>query len=249
MDRLKGKVAIITGGGTGIGRATAELFSQEGAKLMLVGRRDVPLQELCGKLGGHYYPCNISKSDEANGAVQATLDIYERIDILVNNAGVLIDNNHLTDLDENILAETLDINVKGMLLMSKYSLREMVLQERGSIVNVASILGVLGAEKMSAYTASKGAIISATRAMAAEYAKYGIRVNCVSPSVIETQMIRELFDREPDLEQKLLSLHPMGRVGTPKDVAEAILYLASDESKFVSGQNLVLDGGRSIYGG
>jgi NAD(P)-dependent dehydrogenase (short-subunit alcohol dehydrogenase family) len=124
----------------------------------------------------------------------------------------------------------------------------MVRQKSGSIVNVSSILGIVGSENIIAYSASKGAIISATRAMAIEYAKQGIRVNCVSPSVTETKMIRELFERESELEEKLLALHPIDHVGTPEDVAQAILYLASDEARFVTGHNLILDGGRSIYG-
>ncbi len=245
MERLKDKVAIITGGGTGIGKATAELFAAEGAKLLLVGRREQPLKET----GHSYCTADIAISEQASAAVETAVDMYGRLDILVNNAGILLPEKPLTDLDEATLDETLRVNVKGTLLMSKYALRKMFVQRSGSIVNVASILGLLGAENEIAYTASKGAIISATRAMATEYAKYGIRVNSVSPSVTETRMIRELFGREPELEEKLLALHPMGNVGTPTDVAYAILYLASNESKFVTGQNLVLDGGRSTYGG
>jgi NAD(P)-dependent dehydrogenase (short-subunit alcohol dehydrogenase family) len=245
LDRLRDKVAIITGGGTGIGKATAALFAAEGAKLLLVGRREEPLKEA----GYSYCTADIAIAAQASAAVETAVDMYGRLDILVNNAGILLPEKQLTDLDEAVLDETLRVNVKGTLLMSKYALRHMIQQKNGSIVNVSSILGVLGGENIIAYSASKGAIISSTREMAAEYAKHGIRVNCVSPSVTDTQMIRELFDREPELEEKLITMHPSGIVGTPEDVAHAILYLASDEARFVNGHNLIIDGGRSIYGG
>jgi NAD(P)-dependent dehydrogenase (short-subunit alcohol dehydrogenase family) len=242
MKRLKDKVAIITGGGTGIGRATAELFSSEGANLLLVGRKEEPLKELGFVLGCGYCTGDVSKPEQASAAVSTAVDKYGRLDILVNSAGVFLAENPVVDLDEDVLDETLQVNVKGTLLMSKYALRQMVQQESGNIVNVASILGVLGAKNRIAYTASKGAIISATRAMAAEYADHGIRVNSVSPSVTETEMVRELFDREPELEQRLLASHPLGCFAKPSDVASSILYLASDESRVVTGSNLVLDG-------
>lgn len=168
---------------------------------------------------------------------------------LVNNAGVLLDNNKLMDMEESVLDETLNINVKGTLLMSKYVLRQMVKQGSGSIVNVASMLGVLGGENTIAYTASKGAILACTRAMSTEYTSQGIRVNAISPSVTCTGMEEKLFEKIPELEEKLRSLHPAGKFGTVQDVSQAIIYLASDESAFTTGQNLVLDGGRSVCGG
>jgi len=246
MPRLQDKITFITGGGTGIGRATAELFYEEGANLFLVGRREDLLREVSELTHASYVDCDISEEDQIISAVERAIGQYGRIDILVNNAGVLLDGGPLEELDLKVLYDTFSVNVAGTLMVSKYALREM--NRGGSVVNVSSIFWVVGANNMVAYTASKGAIISATRAMAIEYASKGIRVNCISPSVTETEMIRGLFDKNPQLEEVLVSSHPLGYVASPKDVAQSILYLASDESRFVTGQNLVLDGGRSIKG-
>jgi len=248
MQRLQNKVAIITGGGTGIGRATAELFAEEGARLYLIGRREEPLRDTSRAvgMGGHFYAGDISNEDDVRQACTACIEEYGRIDILVNNAGVHLNEGFLIDLEQDVIDETLAINVRGTLLMSKYVLQHMKRKEAGSIVNVASILGVIGAENNTAYTASKGAIIGATMSMAIECAKYGVRVNCVSPSATETDMLREIFDANDGLETQLVSAHPLGRLAQPRDVAQALLYLASEESSMMTGQNLVLDGGRSV---
>lgn len=247
MGRLDDKLAIVTGGSSGIGNATADLFAEEGARVVIIGRRP---RHILKDSPHDYISLDVGDEDQVEQAMKECTIRNGRPDILVNNAGILLNESPLIELDSKVLNETLDTNVKGALYMSKYCLPSMIEQRYGVIVNVASIIGgVLGAENKIAYSTSKGAVVAMTKSMASEYAKYGIRANCVSPSVTETSMVEELFKREPELEDKLRAMHPMGKVGTPNDVAQAILYLASDESKFVNGHNLVLDGGRSIYGG
>jgi NAD(P)-dependent dehydrogenase (short-subunit alcohol dehydrogenase family) len=247
MSILTDKVAIITGGGTGIGKATAELFTNEGARLILLGRRKAPLEKASQETGAEYYQCDITNEKQVRNAVEEVVYFHGGIDILVNNAGIHTIEGPLTELEEKVIDEILGTNVKGTLLMSKHVLRKMKQQGYGSIINVASILGVIGSENVSAYTASKGAVIALTRAMAIEYAKYRIRVNCVSPSLVETDMMKEVLEGCPEFKERLLKAHPNERFVTPREVAQAILYLASDVSSFVNGQNLVIDAGRSIY--
>jgi NAD(P)-dependent dehydrogenase (short-subunit alcohol dehydrogenase family) len=247
VKRLSDKIALISGGGTGIGKAISELFFYEGAKLFILGRKEESLREVCKKKEADYSCCDISKAEQVKDSVNNALKKYGKIDILVNNAGIHLIEGPLISSDENIIDKILNTNVKGTLLLSKYVLRAMVQNEKGSIINISSILGIIGAENTCAYTASKGAIISATRSIAMEYANKGVRVNSISPSLTETEMMKKLFMDNPDLEQRLLSAHPMRKFISPQDVAQTALFLASDESRYLTGQNIILDGERSIY--
>lgn len=244
MLTLNHKVAIVTGGRTGIGKATADLFSHEGAEVFILGRK---LPEPLSNLVGIYCQCDITNEEQVAGVVSRISSQSGYIDILVNNSGIFMNEGQLTDLEGKVIDEVLATNVKGTLLMSKHVLRKMQKQGSGNIINIASILGTIGTENSAAYTASKGAIIALTRAMAIEQAKYGIRVNSVSPSLVETDMVKEYLQTSPATKKRLLEAHPNKRFIAPAEVAKLILYLASDDSSSISGQNLVIDAGRSIY--
>jgi meso-butanediol dehydrogenase / (S,S)-butanediol dehydrogenase / diacetyl reductase len=244
--RLEGKVALVTGGSRGIGRATAKLFAREGANVYICGRREEPLIEVAETIGCSYETCDITEQVEVEDLVRRVVQRYDKIDVLVNNAGVF-PSGSISSLDWH-LNQALGTNVKGTLLVSRYVMQEMIKHKSGSIVNVSSILGVLGAKEVLAYTASKAAIIGSTRALAADLAEYGIRVNCVSPTITRTDMVADYLLTEPGRVQQFIEMHPLGRIAEPEDIAKAILFFASDDSNFVTGQNLVVDGGRSAVG-
>ena len=247
MTTLKEKVAIITGGGTGIGQATAELFCAEEARVIILGRRQEPLRETCRNTSAEYLVCDITKGQQVKEAVERVISSYQKLDILVNNAGIHPAETNLTELEEKVIDEILGINVKGTLLMSKYALKYMQKQGSGNIVNIASILGVIGAEETAAYSASKGAVIALTRQMAIENARYGIRVNSVSPSIVETDMARRYLEGNHKFRQRMVNAHPNKRIITPQEAAQTVLYLASGAYSGINGQNIVVDSGRSIY--
>jgi NADP-dependent 3-hydroxy acid dehydrogenase YdfG len=247
MDKLESKVALISGGGTGIGRATAELFDSVGYKVHIFGRRENPLLEVSSKSKNIIYHIgDINQEKRIQEIVKDIISEENKIDILVNNAGIYIPGK-LIDFEKDSMNQLFSTNIIGMLNLSKHVLIEMIKQKKGNIVNLASILGVIGAEDTIVYTATKGAVIAATRAMAIEYAKYGIRVNSICPSVVESNMLNEVFNNDPEFKKRLLSAHPTKEFLTPKQVAKSILYLSSEESYPLNGHNLVLDGGRSVY--
>lgn len=247
MDKLESKIALISGGGTGIGRATAELFDSIDYKVYIFGRRESPLLEVSSNNKNIKYCIgDINQEKEVKEIVEDIISEENKIDILVNNAGLYIPGK-LIDFEKDSMNQVFNTNIIGMLSLSKYVLKEMIKQKQGNIVNLASILGIIGAEDTIVYTATKGAVIAATRAMAIEYAKYGIRVNSICPSVVESSMLNEIFDNDPEFKNRLLSAHPTKEFLTPEQVAKSIFYLSSDESYPLNGHNLVLDGGRSVY--
>src|SRR3989338_6031533 len=217
MTTLTDKVAIITGGRTGIGKATADLFYNEGARVITLGRTPSDSTQ-----SSEYFSCDIRNEREVEELVKKVHSSYGQIDILVTN-------------------------VKGTLLMSKHTLRVMQKQRRGNIVNVASILGVIGAEETAAYSASKGAIVAMTRVMAMENAGYGIRVNCISPNLVLTDMISRLLDISLKFRERIERKGLINTTLAPIEVANTILYLSSDASSSINGQNIVIDKGRSRY--
>ncbi len=244
--RLKDKVAIITGGGTGIGRATAILFAKEGAKVVIVGRRPEPLKETVEAIeseGGEslYLPVDVSKVDEVQGMVEETLKAYGKIDILYNNAAVFTGvGKTVLDLNEEEWDQVMAVNLKGVFLCSKYAVPHMIKNGGGVIVNSSSISGHIGQRKQGAYNAAKGGVELLTKCMALDFAVYNIRVNAVCPAWVEIDFNKEDIKQRKD---EILRLHPIGRIGQPKDVAYAVLYLASDESSWVTGTSLMVDGG------
>lgn len=245
MD-LKEKVAIITGAGSGIGRATALLFAKEGAKVVVAdwieeGGKETVEQIKEQKGEAIFVKTDVSKAEDIDKMVKTCLDNFGRIDILVNNAGIYRAYN-LHEMSEQDWDKIIDVNLKSVFLGSKRVIPEMLKQGRGKIISTASIAGLVGFAQSGAYCASKGGIINLTREMALEYAPKGINVNCVAPGLIKTAMTKDMLD-DPATKEFLESSTPYPRLGEPEDIANAFLYLASDKSDFVNGEVLVVDGG------
>lgn len=244
--RLRNKVAMITGGGTGIGRATAILFAREGAKVMIVGRRRKPLEETVHFIeseGGtvRYALCDVSKAEEVQRTVEEIMEIFGRIDILFNNAAVPTGiGKTIVDLSEEEWDSLMAVNLKGVFLCSKTIIPHMTKGGGGVIVNCSSISGHIGQRKQGAYNAAKGGVELLTKCMALDFAEYNIRVNAVCPAWVEIEFNRETIRQ---YEEEILRTHPIGRVGQPDDIAPAVLYLASAESSWVTGTSLMVDGG------
>jgi len=251
--RLLNKVALITGSGSGIGRASAVLFSGEGAKVSVAdtdeegGRKTV---DLIKQKGGDaiFIHADVSKTNDAEKMVKTTVDHYGRLDILFNNAGIGMPFMPIEEVNESLWDRVMEINVKGIFLGCKYAVPVMKRQGGGVIVNTASISGVRPRPGLVAYSASKGAAILLTRALAIELAPFKIRVNCINPVVVDTPFIPKNIDtsRLEEVKKTLISTIPLGRLGQPEDIAHAALYLASDESAMVTGASVDVDGGRGI---
>ena len=245
---LKGKAVLITGGSSGIGRATALAFARQGARIVIGNRRIAEGEEtlrLAREAGGE---CLLVKTDvtwpaEIEALVARTVEAYGRLDCAFNNAGITGDMAKTADCTEENWDRTLAINLKGVWLAMKYEIRQMLKQGGGVIVNNASTAALVGMRGGPAYSASKGGVLQLTRTAALEYAKLGIRVNAVCPGFIATPMTGGHASANPDLEAWMKKVQPMGRLGTPEEVAEAVVWLASDAASFVTGQPLVMDGG------
>ncbi|HBK33543.1 TPA: short-chain dehydrogenase [Candidatus Uhrbacteria bacterium] len=244
--RLQDKVAIVTGGGSGIGRAIAFLFIQEGAKVVVAdwstqgGQETVDLIE---KQGGQsvFVKTDVSKESDVKQMVDECVKMYGRVDILVNNAGIE-KGEPLHEMTQEDWDQVMAVNARGVFLGSKHAIPHMLKQGKGKIINMASIAGIIGFAQSSAYCASKGAVIQLTKSMATEYAPQKINVNAIAPGVIRTAMTKEYLE-DPTYAQMFTSQTPYPRLGEPEDIANGAVYLASDESDFVNGHVLVIDGG------
>src|SRR5579872_5484042 len=248
MDsRLKGKVAIVTGAGSGIGRACALALAREGAKVALVGRRKPPLEKVADEIGGAtlVLPADVSRKDDVGGIVGKTVAHFGRLNVLLNNAGVL----HIgtaEQITEEQWDETFNVNVRAVWLLSRAALPAMRKAGGGSIINMASVLGINGARNRAAYGPSKGAVVLLTKCMAIDYGQEQIRVNAICPSFIETELTAAVISKAPDpnsVRTERVAVHPLGRLGQPEDIAGLAVYLASDESSWVTGSLFPVDGG------
>ena len=242
-------VVLITGALTGIGRATALAFARDGAQLVVSGRRDAAGQALAEelrKLGAEaeFIRADVRHEDEVRHLVDQTVTRFGRLDIAVNNAGTEGTPGPLTEATVESYADTFETNVLGVVLSLKHELRAMQLQGSGSIVNVSSILGKVGIPGAGLYTASKHAVEGLTKTAALEVAASGIRVNAVAPGPIETGMLNRFVGTEEN-KAGLIASVPAGRVGEPEEIAQTILFLASDKAKFLTGQSVSVDGGRT----
>lgn len=247
--RLQGKVAIVTGGGTGIGQGIAVLFAKEGASIVVFGRRPEPLNEtvqLIKQKGGKAIaiPTDVSLFEQVQKAVQQVVTQFGKIDILVNNAGVYLPHDALSASEEE-WNTVISIDLKGVWTCAKAVLPQMLKAGSGKIVNIASIAGLIGFEQSAAYCAAKGAVVNLTREMALDYAPKGINVNAIAPGVIESDMTKPFLSEEAS-KKSFLDKTPIGRIGKPEDIGYAAVYLASNESDFVVGHTLVVDGGWTI---
>jgi len=248
--RLNHKVALLTGGTSGIGEATALLFAHEGARVAITGRnaeRGEKITEKIKRSGGRsiFIKTDVRHAMDCKAAVDSTLGEFGRLDILFNNAGLFYAHDAL-ECSEDEWDLQIDVNLKGTFLMSKYALPAMIAQGSGVIINNSSGWGLVGGDKAVAYCASKGGVVLLTKAMAVDHGRQGIRVNCICPGDVDTPMLPE--------DAKFRGLkwddyiagaanRPMGRVGTAEEIAKAVLFLASDDSSFMTGAALVVDGG------
>ena len=245
--RLKDKTAIITGGGSGIGLATARAFCKEGAKVILFGRRKEKLVAAANELGDSvlFVQGDMTKNDDLDKLINKTLNNFKGIDILVNSAG-LFNGAPLHKISDSQWDEMMDINIRSVFQLTRRVLPTMMAQNSGSIVHISSILGLIAVPEVAAYNVSKGALNQFSRSIAVEYGSYGIRSNSICPGLIETDMTADLM-KDASLMQEWSKEYPIGRFGKPEDVASACLFLASDESSFITGTVLPVDGGFTAH--
>jgi NAD(P)-dependent dehydrogenase (short-subunit alcohol dehydrogenase family) len=247
--RLEGKVALITGGASGMGMVASELFASEGARVVLTDVNDEAAAATATAItdaGGEAVSvhADVSKEAEARHMVDMAVDTFGRLDVLYNNAGVMLgDDGSVDAMDESIWDLTLAVNVKGVAFGCKYGIPAMIASGGGSIINVASFVAWLGAAtSQTAYTASKGAVLAMTREIAVEYARRGIRCNALCPGPIETPLLMQLLSDDAKRQRRFVHI-PMGRLGQAGELAKAALFLASDDSSYMTGASLIVDGG------
>jgi NAD(P)-dependent dehydrogenase (short-subunit alcohol dehydrogenase family) len=247
--RLEGKVALITGGASGMGMVASKLFAAEGAKVVLTDLSDETGEKVVAEIaeaGGEaiYVHADVSNEADARAMVDAAVERFGKLDVLYNNAGIMLGEDGSVDAtEESVWDRTLAINVKGVAFGCKYGVPAMIAGGGGSIINVASFVAWLGAAtSQTAYTASKGAVLAMTREIAVEYARKGVRCNALCPGPIETPLLMQLLSDEAKRRRRFVHI-PMGRLGQADELAKAALFLASDDSSYMTGASLIVDGG------
>ena len=241
------KVAIVTGGGSGIGLAIAEKFTCSGIETIIVGRDEEKLRKAKEHLGAHSYPmvCDVSDLSSIPALIEKIIKQFGQIDVLVNNAGINMKKEFVEVTDEDF-QKIITTNLTSVFAISREVVKEMLKNGSGSIINISSMAAQYGLPKVIAYSASKTALDGMTRAMAVELSPKGIRVNSIAPGFIETDMTAKALNTDPERKQKVFARTPMGYMGKPADIGEAALFLASDAAKYITGVVLPVDGGNSI---
>jgi NAD(P)-dependent dehydrogenase (short-subunit alcohol dehydrogenase family) len=247
MGKLDGKVALVTGGGMGIGRAITTLFVKEGAKVMVADYAPEGGEETVGmakKAGGDasFVKADVSKAADVENMVKATVDKYGKLDILINNAGVMQVMTPTHETPDETWDRVININLKGVFLGIKYAIPEMLKGGGGVVVNAASVAGLVGMAGAPAYCASKGGVVQLTKVAALDYATQNIRVNCICPGVIWTPMVEAITGDNEQAIAQFTAMEPVGRMGKPEEVAQLYLFLASDDSSFITGAAVPVDG-------
>lgn len=245
--KLDRKVALITGGNRGIGLATARLFAEEGARVVLAARNEEDGRRAALQVpNAIFLRCDVKRADDCRDTVEEAVRAMGRLDLLFNNAGVIYRNRPVEATTEAEWDDTMDTNVKGAFLMSKYALPHLRDSGRGAIVNSASYAAIVGFPGLAAYSASKAAIVNLTRTMALDHARENIRVNCICPGSVDTDMIHAAWRDYGDWDEASrvwAEKHPMGRIATPEEIARVVLFLASEDASFITGVALPVDGG------
>jgi NAD(P)-dependent dehydrogenase (short-subunit alcohol dehydrogenase family) len=253
MMKLKGKVAIVTGAGSGIGKASAVLFAQEGASVVVVDwNRETGARtaESIRGSGGEAVYCyaDVSNPHDVEAMVNTAVEKYGKLNALFNNAAIQL-ISPLVETTEDLWDRVHRVNLKGVFLGCKYAIPAMIRNGGGSIINTASVLGFMGDPDLPAYCAAKGGVIALTRAAALGYGPQGVRINCICPGDIETPLLQDYFNKDPDparLRQEVSAKYALRRVGKPQEVAQLAVFLASDESSFMTGTTMVIDGGLTV---
>ena len=250
MKKLKGKVAVITGAASGIGHASALLFAREGAAVVIADLNPEAGEEAAARIRGEggeavFVPVDVADSGQVERMVRGAVEAFGRVDVLFNNAGVNFPAT-VVDVGEDAWQRSLDVNLKGVMLGCRHAIPEMLKTGGGSIINTASMLGLVASPRQAPYSAAKGAVVMLTRQMAIDYATCNIRVNCLCPSEVNTEMNRRFIEQSPDPDAELrrvLARIPMDRMAEPEEIAAAALFLASDDSSYITGVVLPVDGG------
>jgi NAD(P)-dependent dehydrogenase (short-subunit alcohol dehydrogenase family) len=245
---LNQKVAIITGGSSGIGRATAVALAKEGVKVVVAARRAKEGEEtvhLVKEAGsdGIFVKTDVANEDDVRSLVEKTVKTYNRLDYAFNNAGIGETTTPLVEQKSNVFDQIMNVNVKGVWLCMKYEIPQMIRSGGGAIVNMSSGAGLMGFPQKSIYVASKHAVLGLTKSAALEYVKSGIRINAIAPGTVETETLKQAAGDNKQFLETLKSMHPIGRIGDPEEIANAVIWLLSDKASFVLGHTLLVDGG------